>query len=120
LDVYWARKVREMFNFTQQEKKVVLFLLVVAFCGLALNNLAKLNCRVGKLFCPEVRLSKLDLNKISLAELLQTGCLAPKTAQRIIAYRLEHGDFISLEGLREVKGIGDQRYEKLKELFFVE
>lgn len=109
-----------MLNFTQQEKKVILFLLAVAFCGIALNNLAKLNCRVKKLFCPEVRLTRLDLNKISLAELLQTRCLAPKTAQRIIAYRLEHGDFISLEGLKEVKGIGEQRYEKLKEIFFVE
>ena len=109
-----------MFNFTPEEKKVILFLIVVAFCGIALNNLAKLNCRVKKLFCPEVRLAKIDLNKISLAQLLETRCLPLKTGQRIIEYRLEHGDFTSLEGLKEIKGIGEKRCEKLKELFFVE
>jgi len=109
-----------MFNFTPEEKKVILFLLVVAFCGIALSNLAKLNYRVKKLFSPDVRLAKIDLNKISLTELLKTRCLPLKTSQRIIEYRLKHGDFISLEGLKEIKGIGEQRYEKLKDLFFVE
>ena len=109
-----------MLNFTPEEKKVILFLLVVAFCGIALNNLAKLNCRVKKLFSPEVRLAKIDLNKISMAQLLETRCLPEKTSRCIIEYRLEHGDFTSLEGLKEVKGVGAQRYEKLKELFFIE
>lgn len=109
-----------MLNFTREEKKAILFLLAVAFCGIALNNLAKLNCNVKKLVSPEVRLAKMDLNKISLAELLETRCLPPKMSRRIIEYRLEHGDFSSLEGLKEVKGIGEKRYEKLKELFFIE
>jgi len=109
-----------MLNFTPEEKKVILFLLVVAFCGIALNNLAKLDCRAKKLFCPEVRLAKIDLNKISLAQLLETRCLPEKTSQCIIEYRLEHGDFTSLEGLKEVKGIGEKRFDKLKKLFFVE
>lgn len=109
-----------MLNFTPEEKKAVLFLLVVAFCGITLNNLAKLNCSVKKLFSPEVRLAKIDLNKISLDQLLETRCLTEKVSRRIIEYRLEHGDFAGLEGLKEVKGIGEKRYEKLKELFFVE
>jgi len=109
-----------MFNFTPEEKKVILFLLIIAFCGIILNNLAKLNCHIKKLFCPQVSLAKLDLNNISLEELIKTRCLSLKTSQRIIAYRLQHGNFSSLEGLKEVKGIGEQRYDKLKELFFVE
>ena len=109
-----------MLNFTPEEKKAALFLLVVAFCGIALNNLAKLNCNAKKLFSPEVRLAKIDLNKISLAGLLETRCLPEKMSRRIIEYRQEHGDFTSLEGLKEIKGIGEKRYEKLKELFFVE
>lgn len=109
-----------MLSLTPEEKKAILFLLVVAFCGIALNNLAKLNCNVKKLVSPEVRLAKIDLNKISLAELLETRSLPEKTSRRIIEYRLEHGDFTSLEGLKEVKGIGEKRYEKLKELFFIE
>ena len=109
-----------MLNFTSEEKKVILFLLAVAFCGICLSSLAKLNYRVKKMFCPQESLTKLDLNKISLEELLKTKCLPPKTARRIIEYRLEHGDFTGLDGLKEVKGIGEKRYEKLKELFFIE
>jgi len=109
-----------MFNFTLEEKRVILFLLAVAFCGICLSSLAKLNYRVKKMFCPQGRLTKLDLNKISLEELLKTKCLAPKTARRIIEYRLEHGDFTGLDGLKEVKGIGEKLYESIKDDIFVE
>jgi len=109
-----------MFNFTLEEKKVILFLLVISFCGLTLDNLAKLNCRIKQLYCPQLSLSRIDLNKVSLEELTRTRCLPMKTSQRIIAYRMKNGNFSSLEALREVKGIGQQRYEKLKEIFYVE
>jgi len=109
-----------MLNLIPEEKKVIIFLLAVAFCGIALNNLAKLNCRVNKAFSSPVHLAKINLNKISLEELLKTRCLPEKVSQRIIEYRLEHGNFTSLEELKEVKGIGERRFEKLKELFFIE
>ncbi|MDD5561498.1 MAG: helix-hairpin-helix domain-containing protein [Candidatus Omnitrophica bacterium] len=109
-----------MFNLTPEEKKVILFLLAISFCGITLNSLAKLNCRVKKIFCPQEHLSRIDLNKISLEELIRAKCLPAKTSQRIIAYRMEHGNFRNLEVLKEIKGIGERRYEKLKEIFFVE
>ena len=43
-----------------------------------------------------------------------------KLAEKIVAYRNEHGQFRDLEELREVKGIGNFRLEKLKEILFVE
>jgi len=109
-----------MLNFTPEEKKVILFLLIISFCGITLNNLAKLNFRIKKLFCPQVRLARIDLNKISLEELIRTRCLPVKTSQRIVAYRQQHGNFNSLEVLKEIKGIGEERYEKLEGIFFVE
>lgn len=109
-----------MLNFTPEEKKVILFLLIIAFCGITLNNLAKLNYRVKKLFCPHLSLARIDLNKVSLEELITSRCLPEKTAALIVAYRQEHGNFRSLEGLKEVRGIGEQRYERLKGIFFVE
>ena len=108
-----------MLDLTPEEKKVILFLLIVLFCGITLNNLAKLNYRVKKLFCLQVHLAMIDLNKVSLEELIKTRCVMAKTAEYIIAYRQQHGNFSSLESLKEVKGIGDQRYEKLKKIFFV-
>jgi len=109
-----------MLNLTPEEKRVILFLVVISFCGLTLNNLAKINYRIKKLFCPQARLTRIDLNKVSLEELIRSRCLPVKTSQRIIAYRLQHGNFSSLELLKEVKGVGEKRYDKLKEIFFVE
>jgi competence protein ComEA len=109
-----------MLNLTPEEKRAALFLLIIAFCGITLNNLAKLNCGAEKLFCPQVSLARINLNKISLEELVKTRCLPLKASQRVIAYRQQQGNFSSLEELKKVKGIGDKRYEKLKEIFFVE
>ena len=109
-----------MLNFTPEERKVTLFLLGLAFCGLVLNNLVKVNCRIERMVYPSIQLAKLNLNKISLAELVATRCVPVKLAQQIIEYRNFRKELGSLEELKEVKGIGDQRYNKLKELFFIE
>ena len=109
-----------MFNFTNQERKAILFILGLALSGLVLNNLIKVNARLKTIVYPAMQLAKLDLNKISLAELVSTKHVSLELAQRILEYRNLHRKFNSLEELKEVKGIGNQRYEKLKELFFVE
>ena len=109
-----------MFNFTPEEKKVTLFLLGLALCGLFLNSLLKIYSHAEGLVYPGIQLAKLNLNKVSLAELIATKGVSMKLAQRILEYRNLRKDFNSLEQLKEVKGVGNQRYEKLKELFFVE
>lgn len=109
-----------MINFTSEERKVILFLLGLALCGLILNNLVKVNCRVKAMIYPSIRLAKFNLNRVTLTELVATKSITMKLAQRILEYRNLRQKFDSLEELKEVQGIGDQRYEKLKELFFVE
>lgn len=109
-----------MFHFTPEEKKVTLFLLGLALCGLVLNNLIKVNCRIERMVYPSIQLARLNLNKVSLTELVGAKCVPVQLAQRIIEYRNFRKEFGSLEELKEVKGIGEQRYGKLKELFFVE
>lgn len=109
-----------MFNFTPEEKKVILFILGLAFCGLALSNLAKAGCRVERIVYPQVQLAKINLNRVTLAELTRFKCVSAKLAQAIREYRNLGKKFSSLEELKEVKGIGEKRYEKLKEIFFVE
>ncbi len=109
-----------MLNFTSEERKVILFLLGLVLCGLVLNNLIKINCRIQGLVYPSMQLAKLNLNKVSLAELAATKSVSMALARRILEYRNLRKELSSLEELKEVKGIGDQRYEKLKELFFIE
>lgn len=107
-------------DLTGEEKKVILFLLVVAVCGTTLNLLVKSNCRLQKAFCRQEELTRLNLNKASPEEMIASRCVLPKTAKNIADYRDSHGGFGSLEELVKVKGIGSRRYEKLKEVFFVE
>ena len=109
-----------MFNFTPEERKVILFLLGLAFCGLALSNLVKANARLEKIVYPQAQLAKINLNKVSPEELTGLRCISAKLAQRILEYRNLRHEFTSLEELKEVKGVGSQRYEKLKEIFFIE
>ena len=41
--------------------------------------------------------------------------IGPALAERIIAYRTEHGPFRTVEELLEVKGIGEATLEKLRQ-----
>ena len=36
-------------------------------------------------------------------------------AEQILTYREEHGSFTSIEELQQVKGIGQAKYDKLKD-----
>ena len=47
-----------------------------------------------------------------LAELPGVG---PAMAEQILTYREEHGSFTSIEELQQVKGIGQAKYDKLKD-----
>jgi len=109
-----------MFEFTKEEKKVALFLLLLFFSGIALSSLIKLRPQAKELVYPGVELAKLDLNKVSLEEMSRLKFIPKQLTRKISDYRDTHQRFTSLEELKEIKGIGPKRYEKLKAIFFVE
>ncbi|MGW5363728.1 ComEA family DNA-binding protein [Actinopolymorpha pittospori] len=55
-----------------------------------------------------------DLNTATAAELETLPGVGPVLAQRILDFRAEHGRFVSIEDLREVSGIGEQKYVDLQ------
>ncbi|MEU7845323.1 helix-hairpin-helix domain-containing protein [Micromonospora sp. NPDC049114] len=61
----------------------------------------------------------LNLNTATLAQLDALPGVGPVLAQRILAYRDQHGGFKGVGDLRQVDGIGDARYEQLKDLVTV-
>jgi competence protein ComEA len=109
-----------MINFTPEERKVALFILSLTLCGLILSNLMKINCRVSAVVYPQVELAKLNLNQVGLSQLKQSKCVPARVAQQIFDYRNLHQGFRSWEEVKEIKGIGGKRFDKLQEIFFIE
>ena len=59
--------------------------------------------------------AKLNINTATAAQLQTLPGIGPALAQRILAYRQEHGDFISTEQLLLVEGIGEALLDSLKD-----
>jgi competence protein ComEA len=55
-----------------------------------------------------------NLNSATVTELMQLPRVGQKTAERIVAFRKQHGGFQRPEELMNVKGIGEKSYAKLK------
>jgi competence protein ComEA len=60
-----------------------------------------------------------NLNTATLAQLDALPGVGPVLASRIIAYRTKHGGFRSIAELRQVDGVGDAKFEQLKDLVTV-
>ncbi|RLQ98156.1 helix-hairpin-helix domain-containing protein [Falsibacillus albus] len=64
---------------------------------------------------PTVQNRKVSINRSSVEELENLPGIGPGKAQRIIDYRAENGGFKKLEDLKNISGIGEKTFEKLKE-----
>lgn len=57
----------------------------------------------------------ININTADSAALQEIPGVGPATADKIIAYRNENGSFGSKEDIKNVSGIGDKTYEKMKD-----
>ena len=64
--------------------------------------------------CNEVS-NKININKASKEELMTLTGFGEAKALNVIKYRLENGDFKSIEEIMNVSGIGESVFEKIKE-----
>ena len=62
---------------------------------------------------------KINLNSASETQLLSVNGIGPTKAKSIIEYREQHGNFESVEQLKEVKGIGSKTLERISDYFVV-
>ncbi len=65
---------------------------------------------------PAAEQTKMDINKATAKELMKVKGLNVAKAKAIVAYRKKHGDFKSLDELKEVKGFKKMNEESLKEI----
>ena len=57
-----------------------------------------------------------NINSSLEDDLIKLPGVGPKTAEKIIKYRMEHGDFQTKDDLMKVKGIGPAKLKKIKNL----
>ena len=62
---------------------------------------------------------RISINRGDINELIKLPGIGIKTALKIIEYREKFGNFSSIEEIKNVSGIGDKKYEKIKELISV-
>lgn len=63
---------------------------------------------------------KINLNNAAIDDLILLPGVGKSIAQRIIEYREVHKGFKKPEEIRNVKGIGEKKYDKLKNLVTIE
>jgi competence protein ComEA len=69
----------------------------------------------GPAAAPGAAGGQVNLNTATLAELQTLPGIGEVLAQRILDYRTAHGQFQSVNELRQVDGIGDAKFDKLKD-----
>ena len=62
-----------------------------------------------------IKQEKVNINTAKQTELETLNGIGPSTALKIINYRTENGEFKSIEDIKNVPGIGDSKFENIKE-----
>lgn len=62
---------------------------------------------------------KLNINIANQQALSQLSGIGLKTAKKIVDYRNMHGFFNNIEEIKNVSGIGDKKFQKIKDMITV-
>ena len=104
-----------MFNLTPEERRVILFLAATIFFGTGINFCAKNYLPIKTFIYSGQDLVKVDLNTANKDLLMKVPGIGLKLAGRIIAYRQNRDGFNALEELKDIPGVTDAQYVKIKE-----
>lgn len=94
------------------------------FTSDVVNNQESLDFSQGNLKSPkkeiELKPKSINLNKASVQELSLLPGVGMKTAEAIVKYRQENKGFKSINEVMNIKGIGQAKFNKMKEFLTVE
>lgn len=106
--VYSYYEVKNFSYIKEVEKKVQ------TECSKGINNIQSDAC-IEENEATEETSSIISINTATKEELMTLTGIGEKKAEDIIKYREENGEFTSIEDIKNVKGIGDSLFEKIKD-----
>ena len=109
-----------MLNLTREEKRVILFLVIIALSGAAINFLAKKFYPVRAAARVNPNLGKININTADKETLKLIPGIGDKLAGRILDCRQKNGKFRGVEELRNVKGIYNSTMARAREVIIAE
>jgi competence ComEA-like helix-hairpin-helix protein len=109
-----------MFELTQEERRVILFLVSIALVGVGINFLAKRYAPIKAVASINQNIGKININKADKEALVSIPGIGEKLAGRIIEYRSQNRQFASLEELQNIKGLKGDKLDRLKQFIFIE
>jgi len=109
-----------LFDLTPQERRALLFFSGTLLAGSLVNVYTRSNDRGKVIFRVQDNFGKTDLNLAGYDELVGISGLGDKLVLKILEYRRLKGRFDSLEELKEIRGINGSRFQRIKNLLFVE
>lgn len=80
-----------------------------------IKNATTVDTKSGSAF----KVSNVNINTATQTELETLPGIGPSLALKIINYRKENGKFKSIEELKNVSGIGDNKYDEIKKYIYV-
>ncbi len=116
-----------MLNLTKYEKAIITFLAASALLGGGILYYQKVGARIELEVLPlapegaGIQAARLvNINEATLHELVRLPGIGPVLARRIIDYRNLGGPFKKVEDIKNVKGIGQEKFEQVRELLAIE
>ncbi len=104
-----------MLNLSRPEKFFILTLLAIGvFCAGFSYHYKVTNTELEAIDIIETH-SLIDINKAGATEIEKLPGIGPVLAHEIVLYREAVAGFKSIDELKRVKGIGDKKFEKIKD-----
>ncbi len=109
-----------MLSLTRQEKLILIFLAVTILSGVCINYALKKQPALSRfykcsVFESDARPLNININNATKQEFIQLPGVGEKIALRIIQYRKIHDGFKAKEELKNIKGIGENKFKKIEQ-----
>ncbi len=115
-----------MFNLEKRERLIILFLAAMLLTGLTImlyqksNSITDVKIRSFDYEAAPGNVKKININEADEAVLMGLPGVGKSLAGRIIEYRDKEGRFRSVEEIKNVKGIKNSLFEKIKDNITIE